>query len=116
MSVRTRERTFRRVEELEEDVAPRKEAAGHASRHGAVAGGCARVVVGRSGPSNAQLPLAGALPRGGAPPAVAEVTLQSPEKKEEAAPYQSKTENTSSRSRKKTPFFHLFGVNKRALG
>ena len=83
MSVQSRERTFRVVDELEDDVAPRKNAAGHASWHEAAAGGSTRVVVGRSGPSAAQLPLARTPETQGHLRLGLKVTHQSPEKKQE---------------------------------
>ena len=45
------ESAIRLVDELEEDVGGRKQAADRVTQHGAAAGGFARVVAGRSGPS-----------------------------------------------------------------
>ena len=61
-SVGPREHTFRRVDELEEEDAGRKPAAGHATQHVARLGGCLRVVAEDTGPSAAH-PLLAGMPR-----------------------------------------------------
>ena len=85
-SVRLREHTFRRDDELEEEDAEEKDtgykpAAGQATQHVARLSGCLPVVAGHTGPSAAQLPLAGMPRKQGATMLELEITYQIPEKK-----------------------------------
>ena len=80
-SVRPREHTFRRVEDLEEEGEEHKHAAGQATQHVARLSGCPRVAVEDTGPSAAHPLLAGMPRKQGDLMLELEPTCQSPEKK-----------------------------------